>query len=214
MSSSSDHQNDGHTHVRLHHTTIEAYANRKSYLDLFTCETESLSSKAWLWSAVFNILYCYRSVKTMRTCALYGSSQGGAFCTFETRKDAQSQFGITYKNLVKLIDRPGEAVNGWVLTSSKPADYIEPTVTEPGVYVVDSAVSNVGLDLINCLRDEEGKIVTKMRKDGYLHATSMCDSFGKLWANFSRLDRTTLFVQALSTRTGIPINTTHVSIHL
>jgi hypothetical protein len=67
---------------------------------------------------------------------LYGSSQGGAFCTFETRKDAQSQFGITYKNLVKLIDRPGEAVNGWVLTSSKPADYIEPTVTEPGVYVV------------------------------------------------------------------------------
>ena len=56
-------------------------------------------------------------------------------------------------------------------------------VTEPGVYVVDSAVSNVGLDLINCLRDEEGKIVTKMRKDGYLHATSMCDSFGKLWAH-------------------------------
>jgi hypothetical protein len=30
---------------------IEAYANRKSYLDLFTCETVSLSSKAWLLSA-------------------------------------------------------------------------------------------------------------------------------------------------------------------
>ena len=121
----------------------------------------------------------------MRTCALYGSSKDGAFCTFETRKDAQSHFGITYKKLVQLIDRPGEAIKGWVLTSSKP---VENTVTEPGVYVVDSAVSNLGLDLINCLRNDQGKIITKMRKDGYLHATSMCDSFGKLWAHFGRLE--------------------------
>eukprot|EP00953_Heterococcus_sp_UTEX-ZZ885_P004699 3026-Heterococcus_DN1.PRE.4 len=126
----------------------------------------------------------------MRACAYYGASQNGAFCSFQ---DAQCQFGITYKKLMKLIDKPGEAVN------------------EHTACKLYSAVSSLGSDPINCLRDEQGNIVTKLRNDGYLYATSMCDSFDKLWANFARLDRTARFLQALSTKTGIPIHTTQGS---
>jgi hypothetical protein len=64
-----------------------------------------------LWLQSYYIVFCQRSVEAVRTCALY-ASQDGTFCTFETRKDAQDHFGITYKKLVKLINCPGGTVNG------------------------------------------------------------------------------------------------------
>jgi len=61
-------------------------------------------------------------------------------------------------------------------------------------------------NLVDSLVAEHGgEIITEMRpSDGYINATKMCKSGGKLWANYFQNDKTKSFLQALSCATGFP----------
>ena len=49
-------------------------------------------------------------------------------------------------------------------------------------------------------------ISVNQRQDGYVNATAMCKAGQKQFNDFFRLDRTHLFLQALSKSTGIPVD--------
>lgn len=50
------------------------------------------------------------------------------------------------------------------------------------------------------------------RTDGYVNATKLCKKAGKLWADYSRLESTKAFLEALSRSMGIPIDVLIVSV--
>jgi hypothetical protein len=45
--------------------------------------------------------------------------------------------------------------------------------------------------------------ITRRDSDGYADATAMCQANGKRWFDYERLDRTTDYIQALATATGL-----------
>jgi hypothetical protein len=50
-----------------------------------------------------------------------------------------------------------------------------------------------------------GKVIAEMRvSDGYINATKMCQLSGKRWYDYMRIDTTQAFIQALSSKAGIP----------
>lgn len=54
-------------------------------------------------------------------------------------------------------------------------------------------------------REIEGEVIHLRAKDGYINATSMCKSTGKLFADYARLKTTGAFLEELSSDMGIPI---------
>jgi hypothetical protein len=59
---------------------------------------------------------------------------------------------------------------------------------------------------MNALLSGNGGIITEIRSsDGYVNASKMCRSGGKLWANYYQGDITKEFLEALSSNIGIPI---------
>lgn len=52
----------------------------------------------------------------------------------------------------------------------------------------------------------EGEIINQRASDGYVNATAMCKSVGKLFADYSRLKTTADFINELSSDMGIPIS--------
>lgn len=52
----------------------------------------------------------------------------------------------------------------------------------------------------------EGEVISLRAKDGYVHATAMCNAARKLWADYNRLGTTSAFYEALSADMGIPIS--------
>ena len=144
------------------------------------------------------------------TLTVYATSASGDAQVFQTKKKAMDHFRLTNRELGEHLDK-GVTVQGWTLTTQRPADFVEP-VQGPSDYIVDGNVSSIGTDLINCLKDETGVIITKMRSDGYLHATSMCSRFGKLWTQFNDLEKTKRFMNALSCKLEKPISNTQVTL--
>lgn len=53
--------------------------------------------------------------------------------------------------------------------------------------------------------------VQQRAEDGYIHATAMCKAAGKLFNDYSRLDTTRAYLQALASDTGIPVSQLVVS---
>ncbi|WP_242689539.1 KilA-N domain-containing protein [Photorhabdus cinerea] len=51
----------------------------------------------------------------------------------------------------------------------------------------------------------EGEVIHLRAKDGYINATAMCKSAGKLFADYARVKTTTAFLHELSSDMGIPI---------
>jgi len=45
--------------------------------------------------------------------------------------------------------------------------------------------------------------ISRRDSDGYADATGMCQANGKLWGNYSRLDQTAAYIQALADSTGL-----------
>jgi len=52
----------------------------------------------------------------------------------------------------------------------------------------------------------EGIVIQQRQTDGYLNATAMCKAYGKLFADYYRLDSTQAFLGALSSDRGTPIS--------
>ena len=55
-------------------------------------------------------------------------------------------------------------------------------------------------------RTWNGVAIQRRPVDGYVNATAMCKSYGRLFADYRRLDRTNQYLQALSRSMGIPID--------
>lgn len=55
-------------------------------------------------------------------------------------------------------------------------------------------------------REVDGEVIHLRTKDGYINATSMCKSAGKLLADYTRLKTTQDFFDELSRDMGIPIS--------
>jgi len=55
-------------------------------------------------------------------------------------------------------------------------------------------------------REVDGEVVHLRTKDGYINATAMCKSAGKILADYTRLRTTQDFLEALSADMGIPIS--------
>lgn len=73
--------------------------------------------------------------------------------------------------------------------SQEPAATVEASVVDdPSAYAANMFAS---------LKTEDGVLITEMRKDGYVNATMMARSAGKLWADFYRLESTARFLTAL-----------------
>jgi hypothetical protein len=53
-------------------------------------------------------------------------------------------------------------------------------------------------------RTWNGVAIQRRPADGYVNATAMCKAYGKEFSDYRRLDRTTQYLQALSTFLGIP----------
>ena len=49
----------------------------------------------------------------------------------------------------------------------------------------------------------DGKVVSRVREDGYVDATAMCKAAGKMFADYKRLDKTNVFLKLLSERLGL-----------
>lgn len=59
---------------------------------------------------------------------------------------------------------------------------------------------------IEALHGDDGNLITQMRtSDGYVNATAMCNSAGKKWADFVRLESTKKFLEEYGTVTGVPV---------
>lgn len=59
-------------------------------------------------------------------------------------------------------------------------------------------------DFVDALRGDDGRMITEMRlSDGYISATKMCQSAGKMWADYK--DGHTAFINALVTSMDRPI---------
>jgi KilA-N domain. len=52
----------------------------------------------------------------------------------------------------------------------------------------------------------EGSIIYQRPTDGYINATAMCKAAGKRWNDYSVLNTTKPFLEALSAETGIPVS--------
>lgn len=60
---------------------------------------------------------------------------------------------------------------------------------------------------VKALYGDDGNMITELRSsDGYVNATKMCQSAGKLWANFYHLLGTKAFLEELSIALGIPVD--------
>ncbi len=55
-------------------------------------------------------------------------------------------------------------------------------------------------------REIDGEVIHLRTKDGYINATAMCKSAGKLLADYTRLKSTEDFFDELSSDMGIPIS--------
>ncbi len=63
------------------------------------------------------------------------------------------------------------------------------------------------VDFFEALKGEDGNLITQLRKsDGFVNATKLCRSGGKLWADFYRLKSTNAYIKVLSESMGIPID--------
>lgn len=50
-----------------------------------------------------------------------------------------------------------------------------------------SAAQNEARDFFEALKTDDGRLITEMRMtDGYINATKMCESAGKLWGGYFR----------------------------
>ena len=52
----------------------------------------------------------------------------------------------------------------------------------------------------------EGEVIQLRAKDGYVHATAMCNAAGRVWNNYSQNSSTKAFAEALFADTGIPVS--------
>lgn len=75
------------------------------------------------------------------------------------------------------------------------------------VYPMNQLEPETSPSLQECMVAEHGgQVIAEMRaSDGYVNATKMCQSGGKLWADYGRLDTSRSFMMALSSNMGIPI---------
>lgn len=65
---------------------------------------------------------------------------------------------------------------------------------------VASTSSSRAASFLKALYGDDGNMITEMRvSDGYVNATKMCQSAGKLWHEFQRLPSTKAFLKALAT---------------
>jgi hypothetical protein len=72
--------------------------------------------------------------------------------------------------------------------------------------LTEAAQPTGALSFIESLFGDDGQMITQIRvSDGYVNATKMCQSAGKLWANFSSLAGTKKFLGELSSIIGIAI---------
>ena len=53
-------------------------------------------------------------------------------------------------------------------------------------------------------REVQNNLIHQRANDGYINATAMCQAAGRRFNDYTRLDGTRAFIQALSTETGIP----------
>jgi len=53
-------------------------------------------------------------------------------------------------------------------------------------------------------REIEGALIQQRAMDGYINATALCNAVGKKFSDYSRLDTTKEFLEALSSDAGIP----------
>lgn len=72
----------------------------------------------------------------------------------------------------------------------------------------NSSDSKHASDFFKSLRTDDGKLVIEVREsDGYINATKLAQSGGKLFADYSRLSSTKKFMTSLSMTMGAPIVT-------
>lgn len=55
------------------------------------------------------------------------------------------------------------------------------------------------------VREWQGHPIQRRQPDGYVNATAMCQAGGKRWNDYSRMERTTEYISALTAVAGIPV---------
>ena len=55
------------------------------------------------------------------------------------------------------------------------------------------------------VREWQGHPIQCRQPDGYVNATAMCQAGGKRWNDYSRMERTTEYISALTAVAGIPV---------
>ena len=90
------------------------------------------------------------------------------------------------------------------ITSAETPDAMMPTMEECSSAIVPTFPS--ASSFVESLFGDDGQMITQIRvSDGYVNATKMCQSAGKLWAHFSSLSGTKKFLEELSSNIGIAI---------
>lgn len=116
---------------------------------------------------------------------------------------------------------------GWCRAKSAVPKENRAKSTAPEEYKSDDAITPVAEEctmmpastsstasFVESLFGDDGKMITQMRMcDGFVNATKMCQSAGKLWAHFSSLHGTRKFLEELSVEIGIAIPELIISAH-
>lgn len=153
--------------------------------------------------------------------AVYVTDSNGNTQQYATIAAAKTALGVSATTVTTAIQR-GRTVNGCRVSFTFPAATaasaaagdmeteseadsdvtvadVGPVVQPPTTFVA-AAGKDLGQDLVRCLKDDSGRMITTMRADGFLNATTMCSAFGKRWGHFMEMERSQAFVAALAFR--------------
>ena len=134
------------------------------------------------------------------------TADGSSRATYATARKAAEATGVSHTTITrgaKSLAKHGGFFFKFDGDSREPVFERAPTITAE-----DRARAQA---LFHHLSGTDGELITELRlSDGYVNATKMCQSatraegVEKKFADFNRLQGTTSFIEALSSRVGIP----------